>query len=181
MKLYIYTINLHTENSRPSYQVAHIEIDEKTRTLKEILQIQIIETKNLRGVGFTFMPPNTMPSEFIGGDQISFFFIGRQVTNCVIYFRPVFDIKKEEKIPVTPKYPEGLGKSDSKWQVTLIDSATRPFNDSVTYLIVDESGVGRWSFVLAGKFLSFISDDCIEDLWVEMPFLLDPECVVKSK
>jgi hypothetical protein len=157
MTAYLFTINLHTEDATPPYQVSVVDANDS----------QIILFN---------MPPNTMPPTFEKDDTISFLAVGRSLVSCTLYIRPMRVHDNEpENLPYEVVYlysPPDFKNAD--WQVTLYDKTEEVLAGYIK--IVTQSGY--WDFTIAGTFSAVISSNMFNAKCVTRPLLVDPECVV---
>ncbi len=149
---YIFSINLHSEDPTPPYQVA-------------------IATKKRSGVTMN-LPPNTMPPKFYKGDTILFLAQGREVVECSLFVRPM--LGESHQIPFSVIDSCSIRHKQSSWHVSLQNLNTA---ETATLLKIKKNVEGYWDFVIAGKFEIHIF---ASEKTYHMPFLVDPECVVGS-
>ncbi|MGV8835312.1 hypothetical protein [Cellvibrio sp.] len=162
---YIFTINLETEDPRPSYQISGFEsLNQK----------------------YFCLPPNVMPKCFSENDTISFSLIGRLVLDCTLYIKPLNETSETVPFKVI-KPTETLPFPAESWQIPLIREHIRQLDK-----VIIDSEEGDWDITVAGTFATVFSID--DDgggvkfnknkqpldyaSWIVMPFLVDPEVVV---
>lgn len=154
MANYIISINLHTEDPTPPYQI--------TKEWKE-------ENKTC----YFRLPPHKMPVTFIKGDTIEFRFIGRRVIDCTLYVKPLRSSSMD--MPFKPKGDNEsvCGDVSHKWIITLWEGG-----DKKVKKVKIIKPKGDWDFTIAGTFKVPVQEKDGKFEYAKMPFLVDPECVV---
>lgn len=98
------------------------------------------------------LPANTMPPRFNQGDTIKFQFLGRAVSNAVVYARPLE--ASEEPAPF----------QGGNWEYPIVNGS----------VITIGSRKGFWSFTVSGIYHAIITPST----QTNMPFLVDPEIII---
>lgn len=154
MASYTISINLHTEDPSPPYQI--------TKEWNE-------ENKKC----YFRLPPHKMPVTFKQGDTIKFRFIGRKVIDCTLYVKPLGSSSMD--MPFKPKGDiESVSENMThKWCIVLRNNGKKKVKK-----IKIIKPKGDWDFTIAGTFKVPIQEKDGKFEYAKMPFLVDPECVV---